>query len=134
MWMHENKEVEGLPPNCVGFVYLITNIATGRMYIGKKGTISTRRIKVKNRQTRKVVKKESDWRTYFGSSAALLVDVESLGEIGFRREILRFCTSKAEMSYYEIKQQIDNEVLFRPELYYNNFVGCRIHAKHFKTF
>lgn len=133
MWLYEDKEVDELPPDCVGFVYLITNVATGRMYIGKKGTISTRRVKVKNRKSRKVVRKESDWRTYYGSSAALLLDVEACGKNGFKREITRFCRSKAEMSYYEIKQQIDNEVLFKPDLYYNNFVGCRIHAKHFKT-
>ena len=35
-WIYENSQVETLPEDCVGFVYLITNNLTGRKYIGKK--------------------------------------------------------------------------------------------------
>jgi hypothetical protein len=33
------------------------------------------------------------------------------------------------MSYYELKEQVDREVLFSDE-YYNEFIGCKIHARH----
>jgi len=33
------------------------------------------------------------------------------------------------MSYYEAKEQFDRDVLFSDE-YYNEFIGCKIHAKH----
>ena len=36
MWIYKNIIVEELPEDCVGFVYLITNKASGRMYVGKK--------------------------------------------------------------------------------------------------
>ena len=36
IWLFENKQVDVLPEDCVGFVYLITNTITGRKYIGKK--------------------------------------------------------------------------------------------------
>jgi hypothetical protein len=36
VWLYENTEIETLPDDCVGFVYLITNNVTGRKYIGKK--------------------------------------------------------------------------------------------------
>ena len=36
MWTYKTTIVEELPEDCVGFVYLITNKASGRMYIGKK--------------------------------------------------------------------------------------------------
>jgi hypothetical protein len=35
-WLFENTQIEALPEDCVGFVYLITNLVTGRKYIGKK--------------------------------------------------------------------------------------------------
>ena len=35
-WTYQGKTVKDLPEDCVGFVYLITNITNGRMYIGKK--------------------------------------------------------------------------------------------------
>jgi len=35
-WLFENAPVEVLPEDCVGYVYLITNLVTGRKYIGKK--------------------------------------------------------------------------------------------------
>jgi hypothetical protein len=35
-WYYQNNPVEELPEDCVGFVYLITNKASSRMYVGKK--------------------------------------------------------------------------------------------------
>ena len=35
-WTHQGKIVEQLPDDCEGFVYLITNLANNRKYIGKK--------------------------------------------------------------------------------------------------
>ena len=36
MWYHDKKPVTELPEDCAGFVYVITNITNGKMYIGKK--------------------------------------------------------------------------------------------------
>ena len=36
MWTYNNQIVEELPEDCVGFVYLITNLTNQRKYIGKK--------------------------------------------------------------------------------------------------
>jgi len=35
-WTYQNQIVETLPEDCVGFVYIITNLTNGRKYIGKK--------------------------------------------------------------------------------------------------
>ena len=35
------------------------------------------------------------------------------------------------MSYYEAKLQFEKNVLLSDE-YYNEFIGCKIHAKHLK--
>ena len=36
MWIYNNEIIEELPEDCVGFVYLITNKANSRKYVGKK--------------------------------------------------------------------------------------------------
>lgn len=133
MWLHENTEINEVPDGYVGFVYLITNLKTGRQYVGKKNFFSTKRVKVKGRANKRKIKSESTWRDYFGSNTEINDDVILLGKDSFNREILHFCRSKAEMSYLEIKEQIERKVLFTDK-YYNNFIGCRIHGKHLKNY
>ena len=62
-----------------GFVYLITNIQNGRKYIGRKYFWSFRKPPGKKRK----VKKESDWRKYYGSCPELKEDVEKFGKENF---------------------------------------------------
>ena len=135
MW-HYNNEVydpsEAELKQYVGFVYLITEKSTGKKYIGKKLFWSTRRLPPLKGKTRKrVVKKESDWRKYYGSSEELKLLVENKGGDNYHREILRLCITKGECSYYEAKEQFAHDVLLSDE-YYNEFIGCKIHSKHIK--
>lgn len=132
MWVYNDKELNEVPEGFIGFVYCITNLKTGRQYIGKKNFFSNLRIKVAKRKTRKKVTKESNWREYFGSNSVLVADVQNDDASNFKREIIHLCKNKATMSYFEIKEQIEREVLFKPDKYYNNFIGCRIHSKHLK--
>jgi len=36
MWLYESVEFNEVPDDIIGFVYRITNLKTGREYIGKK--------------------------------------------------------------------------------------------------
>ena len=135
-WLYNNELVETLPNNCVGFVYLITNLANGRKYIGKKlakfSRTSQKTIKLKNgtKKKRKVRSKvDSDWQDYYGSSPELLKDVELLGKSNFRREILYYCQSKAECSYIEAREQFSRRVLESQD-YYNGHIQVRVHGSH----
>ena len=114
-----------------GFVYLITNLTTNRKYVGKKNFWSVRKLPPLKGKTRKRTKRvESDWKDYYGSSEEVKELVESIGKHNFKREILRLCQSKGELSYYELKYQVENDVLLKPDEYYNAFVGAKIHRKH----
>lgn len=136
MWLYNNQELSELPDDCVGFVYLITNLTNNRKYVGKKlakfARTTTKTITLKNgtKKKKKVRSKiDSDWQEYYGSSIELNKDVESLGKENFRREILFFCKSKAECSYVEAREQFTRRVLESTE-YYNNNIMCRIHGSH----
>ena len=138
-WLYENTSIESLPEDCVGFVYLITNLTTGRMYIGKKlakfAKTTYRVVKLKNgKKKRKKIrgKIESDWQTYYGSNTELNRDVERLGVDNFSREILYYCSSKAECSYIEAREQFARRVL-ESDLYYNGQISVRVHGSHIKN-
>lgn len=129
-WLYKDEEFTNPAEDLVGFVYIITELETGKKYIGKKLFWSTRRLPpLKGKKRRRTVVKESDWKKYYGSSEELKTLVESNGGDKYRREILHLCKSKGEMSYLELKEQMDRDVLFRDD-YYNEFIGVKIHSKH----
>ena len=136
MWTFNGIVVEELPEDCVGFVYIITNKATNRMYIGKKlakfskTTYKTVKLKNGTKKKKKIRSKiDSDWREYYGSSDELNKDVQKLGKENFHREILFFCKSKAECSYIEAREQFSRKVL-ESEQYYNGQISIRTHKSH----
>jgi hypothetical protein len=135
-WTHEGVIVSELPEDCIGFVYLITNTVSGRMYIGKKlakfskTTYKTVKLKNGTKKKKKIRGKiESDWQTYYGSNIELNKDVESLGTEKFTREILFYCKSKAECSYIEAREQFSRRVLESKD-YYNGHIQVRVHGSH----
>lgn len=137
-WLYLNQPVETLPQDCVGFVYIITNLTNNRKYIGKKlakfSKTTQRTVKLKNgnKKKRKIRSKvDSDWRDYYGSSPELTRDVEQLGNHNFQREILYYCRSKAECSYIEAREQFSRKVLESAD-YYNGHIQVRVHGSHIK--
>ena len=126
MWTHKGKAVDELPADCEGFVYIITNQTDGRKYIGKKlARFKVTKPPLKGKKNKRRSTKESDWRTYWGSSDHLLDDVQRLGEENFTREILHYCQSRGMLSYLEAKEQFDREVLLSDE-YYNGIINVRV--------
>jgi len=128
-WFYKGQPYEEADDQYVGFVYLVTDLSNDKMYVGKKTLWSIRKLPPLKGQKRKRTKKvESDWKSYFGSSEEVKLLVEQHGEERFKREILRLCKSKGEMSYIEAKEQFDRNVLF-DDRYYNEFIGLKCHSK-----
>lgn len=125
MWLYKGNEVtDDDVLDYVGFVYSITNTQTGKSYIGKKLLKFSKTKQVKGKK--KKIKVDSDWKTYYSSSEALRQDVELLGPENFQREILRLCSSKAECNYWELKYQIERDVLLSDN-FYNSWISARIY-------
>jgi hypothetical protein len=109
-----------------GFLYLITNNLTNKKYIGKKQCISKiKRQPLKGKTRKRICFKESDWKTYTSSSNELNDDIKKYGKENFKFEIIRTCDSKWTLAYYEIKEQIENDVLLRDD-FYNGIINVRI--------
>jgi hypothetical protein len=79
----------------------------------------------KGKTRKKVVKKESDWKHYYGSSKRLLADVELYGKDAFTREILYMCANKSQCSYLELREQMDRRVL-ESDAYYNDWISAKV--------
>lgn len=118
------EDFEENPP--MGFVYHIENKETGKFYIGQKKILKVeKRPPLKGKVRKRKIVKQSDWKTYCGSSNELKNDVLKFGEDKFTFKIIRFCDSKWECSYWELYYQMHNHVLFREDSY-NGIINVRI--------
>lgn len=88
-----------------GFIYITTNNITGKKYIGKKYYYYSNG-------------KESDWRTYLGSSKLLKKDIEHFGAGNFSREIIDKAADEESLALLE-KHYIDEADAVLSEEYYN---------------
>ena len=128
-WLYKNKILEEAPEGAFGFVYLITNLTNDKKYIGKKlAQFKRSKPPLKGRKNKRRTLVESDWRDYYGSSDELNEDVEKLGKENFKRKILYFCASKAELSYVEAREQFKYKVLETDD-WYNGHIRVRVHQK-----
>jgi hypothetical protein len=122
IWENEPENIEPYQ----GFVYEITNNVTGKFYIGKKFFWSKRTLPaLKGRKNKRHKVVESDWRTYWGSCNELKDDIKKLGTDNFSRKILKLCSNKFECAYYELKEQMNRDVLFRDDSY-NQIINVRL--------
>ena len=124
------KMVDGLSfkESAFGFIYEITNNALPepKKYIGKKQCVSKiRRKPLKGKKRARLGQKESDWKTYTGSSKELNEDIKKYGKENFTFVILEWCSSKFELGYKEIKLQLHHDVLLK-ECFYNGIINCRL--------
>jgi hypothetical protein len=123
---HWSTSVNNIPENPYGFIYIITNNITLKKYVGKKQMLTNKKrppLKGKKNKRSNIV--ETDWKTYTSSSNELNNDILKYGKNNFTFEILKFCSSKSELAYYEAKEQFDREVLLKED-YYNGIINLRI--------
>jgi hypothetical protein len=126
MWLYNGKEIkstEDLDPDIYGFVYRITHISSGKFYIGKKILFTNRKKRLTKKELAELEPKkgkkptfkrdiqESNWKDYYGSSKTLLAEINTLGKLEFKREILTLCKTKKQLTYWEVYHQCVNNVL-----------------------
>ena len=110
-----------------GYVYCITNLQSGKKYIGRKYFTQRR----KPRGGKRKVTTESDWKRYYGSSKELKQDVTKFGRNTFKREILSLHRTKGWVNYEETRQLFLNNVLSEDANYYNSNILGRYMKKDY---
>ena len=118
-----------------GYVYRITNIESGRQYIGRKYFYQKRKPKGGKRR----ITSESDWKRYYGSSDELKRDVKEYGKDNFRREIISLHETLGKVNYEETKQLFLHNVLMEAlddgtPMYYNSNILGRYMRKDYGQF
>ena len=118
-----------------GFVYRITNLQTGKQYIGRKYFTQRR----KPRGGKRRVTSESDWKKYYGSSKELNEERKSVGNNTFRREIISIHKTLGQVNYEETRQLFLNNVLTEasedgtPRYYNSNILGRYMRKNYFNA-
>ena len=118
-----------------GYVYCITNLKSGRKYIGRKNFQQHR----KHRGSRRKRTSESNWKAYYGSSKELNEDRKLLGNSTFRREILGLFKTQGKVNYEETRQLFLHNVLTEAlddgtPMYYNSNILGRYMRKDYGNF
>jgi len=125
-WTYEgspflSENIDGM----YGFVYRITNLQSGKQYIGRKYFWQHRKPRGKSRR----VKSESNWKKYYGSSDELNEERSKIGNDSFRREILSVHPTPGRVNFEETRQLFLNNVLTEaldngtPAYYNSNILG-----------
>jgi len=147
-WLYEIDNIktsiaENIQTEYFGFIYKITNLESGRFYVGKKSFVYNKKKKLGKKEmaampitrgraiTTKVEQVDSGWQKYWSSSKELQSDVKQLGEDKFERLILQLCMTKKQLTYFEMYYQMRENVLHIPS--YNDNILGKFFRKDFAT-
>jgi hypothetical protein len=146
-WKYNNKDITDISqflPDTFGFVYIITHLPSQKSYIGKKVLYHNLKVKLTKNElklhenvrgrkpTHKYTSKESDWKTYWGSSKPLLEIVNTELLSNFEKIILKLAPNKKLLTYYETKYLFEYNVLENPDKYFNNNILGSFYTKDFE--
>ena len=118
-WSYNGVQTTKLPNEVVGFVYCIY-YRDGTKYVGKKIVRSERKVKPlkgMRANAKRMVMKEHNWQDYEGSSEA----TEGL-EI-HSKVILHLCSNKMTMTWLEVKEQVERNVILDKSYHNKNILG-----------
>lgn len=155
MWIYKNNKISSIDDMMYytdgnepfGFIYELTHLPSGKKYLGRKQLIYNRKRKIGKRETKrlkeekkangkknwwivpktKYVKKESDWKEYYGSSKEVEELLTEGTEEDFKREILDFGYTKKHLNYLETKLLFVRGVIENPE-----YLNSNIQGKYFR--
>lgn len=108
-----------------GFIYKLYDNTSNKVYIGKKILHFTTNPKATQKYHKELKEsghkgrlpktmqriKESDWKTYHGSSKPVNALIAEIGEGNIIREMIAFCKNKRDLTYFEMWHVINNNAL-----------------------
>jgi hypothetical protein len=144
-WVYNSKPITNLndfPKDTFGFIYIVKNTDTNKSYIGKKVLYHNKKVKLGKKEvaeltgvgrkpTTKIVTKESDWETYYGSNKEVMQLIKDGKQDLFTRTIIKLAPNKKLLTYYETQALFTYKVLEHPESFYNDNILGKFFTKDF---
>ena len=144
-WVYNSKPITNLndfPKDIFGFIYIVKNNDTNKSYIGKKVLYHNKKVKLGKKEvaeltgvgrkpTTKIVTKESDWETYYGSNKEVMQLIKDGKQALFTRTIIKLAPNKKLLTYYETQALFTYKVLEHPESFYNDNILGKFFTKDF---
>jgi len=144
-WVYNSKPITNLndfPKDTFGFIYIVKNNDTNKSYIGKKVLYHNKKVKLGKKEvaeltgvgrkpTTKIVTKESDWETYYGSNKEVMQLIKDGKQDLFTRTIIKLASNKKLLTYYETQALFTYKVLEHPESFYNDNILGKFFTKDF---
>jgi len=146
-WVYNSKPITNLndfPKDTFGFIYIVKNTDTNKSYIGKKVLYHNKKVKLGKKEvaeltgvgrkpTTKIVTKESDWETYYGSNKEVMQLIKDGKQDLFTRTIIKLASNKKLLTYYETQALFTYKVLEHPESFYNDNILGKFFTKDFTS-
>lgn len=146
-WLYYEDEIVNIsqfPEGTYGFIYKVTHIPSNKIYIGKKVLYHNQKKKLTKAELElstgrgrkslyKIIQKESDWKTYYGSQKDIKEYITQGKKEEFKREIIQFVNNKKLLTYFETKWLFINGVLEYPDAFYNDNILGKFYRKDFDT-
>ena len=144
-WVYNSKPITNLndfPKDKFGFIYIVKNTDTNKSYIGKKVLYHNKKVKLGKKEvaeltgvgrkpTTKIITKESDWETYYGSNKEVMQLIKDGKQDLFTRTIIKLAPNKKLLTYYETQALFTYKVLEHPESFYNDNILGKFFTKDF---
>ena len=144
-WVYNSKPITNLndfPKDTFGFIYIVKNNDNNKSYIGKKVLYHNKKVKLGKKEvaeltgvgrkpTTKIVTKESDWETYYGSNKEVMQLIKDGKQDLFTRTIIKLAPNKKLLTYYETQALFTYKVLEHPESFYNDNILGKFFTKDF---
>lgn len=118
-WKYNGQEISSLNQDVAYVVYLIT-YTDNTKYVGMKAVWTQRRVKpLKGMRVnaKRMVLKESNWKTYNGSS------VNNEGKKAVSKDILHLCSNRRTATYLEAKELFSRSAIENDEYNNQNILG-----------
>ena len=145
-WLYKQKvinSIEDMPADTFGFIYVVTHVPTGKSYIGKKALYHNIKKALTKKElaeqtgpgrkpTKKVVQKESDWKTYYGSEEFIKQQIKLGKKEEFTREIIQLVNNKKLLTYFECKYLFNSGVL-ESDIWLNSNILGKFFTKDFAS-
>ena len=144
-WVYNSKPITNLndfPKDTFGFIYIVKNNDTNKSYIGKKVLYHNKKVKLGKKEvaeltgvgrkpTTRIITKESDWETYYGSNKEVMQLIKDGKQDLFTRTIIKLAPNKKLLTYYETQALFTYKVLEHPESFYNDNILGKFFTKDF---